>query len=323
MRLCRFQRGEEARGGFYVDDRLVDLSIAGERYRESTHKKLDWDPSGDDLLRYLPPDGPDHAPAKQIAGWLKDNPEVVREIGLKTADTKLLAPVPRPSKLLLLAGNYAAHIREGGGTAVERARTFPYVFMKPPTTTINHPGADVTIPAVSPDHIDWEVELGVVIGKKTRRVAESRALEHVAGYTVVNDISDRQFRPNPGRVKRQKDSFFDWLHGKWHDGFCPLGPCVLSADACPDPQKLQLRLEVNGEIKQDSSTALQIFPVAAVMAFISSYVTLEPGDIISTGTPSGVGNTSKTYLKPGDTVEATIDSIGVLRNRMVADRDRA
>ncbi|MCZ6792745.1 MAG: fumarylacetoacetate hydrolase family protein [Planctomycetota bacterium] len=318
MRLCRFTEDDTTRVGFYLDDRLVRLDAAGERYRHSTHKKLDWRVA-DDILRYLPPDGPDREAASRVAAWLDGNPEVARDIGRKTADARILAPIPRPPKLLLLAGNYAAHIREGGGLAVERAKTFPYVFMKPPTTTINHPGADIAIPAVSPDHIDWEVELGVIIGRRARRVREDKALEHVAGFTVVNDLSDRRFRPNPGRVVRQKDTFFDWLHGKWHDGFCPQGPCVLSAADCPDPQKFHLSLRVNGDVKQDSSTANQIFPVAAVVAFISSFVTLEPGDVISTGTPSGVGNTTKTYLQPGDVVEARIDTIGTLRNRMVAD----
>ena len=134
---------------------------------------------------------------------------------------------------------------------------------------------------------------------------------------MVNDISDREFKPNPDRAERKNDGFFDWLHGKWHVGFCPTGPCITSADAIPDPQKLQLTLKVNGELKQDANTALQIFPVAAVIEFISSYVTLEPGDIISTGTPAGVGNTKGTYLKAGDKLEAAIEGIGVLKNTMV------
>ncbi|MEX0726789.1 MAG: fumarylacetoacetate hydrolase family protein [Planctomycetaceae bacterium] len=227
---------------------------------------------------------------------------------------KLLVPVPSPTKLLLLAGNYTEHIKEGGGHAEERANTFPYVFMKPPLTTLTHPGDPVKIPAVSPNFIDWELELGVIIGKRCKAVAEKDALQHVAGYTVVNDISDRKFKPNPGRVKREKDGFFDWLHGKWHDTFCPVGPCVLPADEIADPQTLKMTLKVNGETEQDASTALMIFPVAAIVEFISSYVTLEPGDIISTGTPAGVGNAKGKYLKAGDIMEAYIEKIGTLRN---------
>ncbi len=175
------------------------------------------------------------------------------------------------------------------------------------------------IPAVSPKHIDWEVELGVILGKRCSQVSEQDALNYVAGYTVCNDISDRRFQINPGRKKRDKDSFFDWLHGKWHDTFLPVGPCVVAATSVPDPQRLPLKLRVNGQVMQDASTAQMIFPVAALVAILSSFVTLEPGDIISTGTPSGVGHARKPpiYLKPGDLVEAEIGSIGVLRNPVV------
>jgi 2-keto-4-pentenoate hydratase/2-oxohepta-3-ene-1,7-dioic acid hydratase in catechol pathway len=145
----------------------------------------------------------------------------------------------------------------------------------------------------------------------------------VAGYTIVNDISDRKFRPNPDRTHRERDKFFDWLHGKWHDTFCPVGPCVLAADTVPDPQDLTLRLTVNGEVKQEGTTAQMVFPVAAVVAFLSRFVTLEPGDIISTGTPSGVGNATGTYLRPGDVVTAEIEGIGRLENPVVAQERAA
>ena len=134
----------------------------------------------------------------------------------------------------------------------------------------------------------------------------------VAGYTVINDISNRKFRPNPQRKERPKDTFFDWLHGKWHDSFCPCGPCLTSADEIPDPQQLPMHLKLNDEVRQNASTGLMIFPVAALIEFISSFVTLEPGDIISTGTPAGVGSSSGTFVKPGDTLTAHIDRIGTL-----------
>jgi len=239
--------------------------------------------------------------------------EQLRSISVPVSDAQLVAPITNPSKILLLAGNYSKHIEEGGGKAEERAKTFPYVFMKPITTLIN-PGDSIRIPAASPDHIDWELELGVIIGRQCRNVSEAEALKYVAGYTVVNDISDRVFRPNPGRNQRPKDSFFDWQHGKWHDTFCPMGPCVLPADDCPDPQALKMTLKVNGQIEQAASTADMVFPVAAVVSFVSSFVTLNPGDIISTGTPDGVGHAKGKYLKRGDVVEAAIDGIGMLRN---------
>jgi 2-keto-4-pentenoate hydratase/2-oxohepta-3-ene-1,7-dioic acid hydratase in catechol pathway len=203
--------------------------------------------------------------------------------------------------------------------AAERGETFPYVFLKPPSTTLTNPFDPVVIPESSPDHIDWECELGVVIGRECRDVDEAEALEYVAGYTVVNDVTDRKFTPNPGRKTRERDKFFDWLHGKWHDTFCPMGPCVLSADQVDDPQGFRLRLTVNGEVKQDGSTGQMVFPVAAVIAFVSSFVTLEPGDVISTGTPKGVGSAKGTYLKPGDVLIAAIEGIGELENPVVAE----
>jgi 2-keto-4-pentenoate hydratase/2-oxohepta-3-ene-1,7-dioic acid hydratase in catechol pathway len=149
------------------------------------------------------------------------------------AQAELLVPVPRPNKLFCLAGNYAEHIKEGGGIPAERAQTFPYVFMKPPSTTLTHPNKPIKIPAVAPDAVDWELELGVVIGRKCKNASEADALKYVAGYTIINDVSQRKFRPNANRVKREKDVFFDWLHGKWFDTFCPCGPCIVSTDAIP------------------------------------------------------------------------------------------
>jgi 2-keto-4-pentenoate hydratase/2-oxohepta-3-ene-1,7-dioic acid hydratase in catechol pathway len=298
--------------GFYDEQYVVPVTAAAECYATAERKKLNL-PAGHDLLDLLPPDGAGYGDAVRLARWLQDAADRVPDsIRLPTDSIQLLVPIPRPPKLFLLAGNYAKHIEEGGGIAAERAETFPYVFMKPPTTTLTAPGKPVRIPAVSPEHIDWELELGVIIGRQAKGVAESEALQYVAGYTVINDISDRQFRPNPNRKLRDKDAFFDWLHGKWHDSSCPCGPCIASAESIPDPQNLSLQLRVNGNLKQDSNTANQIFPVAAVIEFISSFVTLEPGDIISTGTPAGVGNTTRQYLQPGDRIEASIGSIGTL-----------
>lgn len=319
MRLCRFHHQGKTQVGLYDEQRIVPLAAGAAAYRDATHEALAL-PASDNLLDFLPPQGAGFAAAKKFATWAataKGN--LPPAASIPTAEVKLLVPIPRPNKLFLLAGNYADHIREGGGVASERAETFPYVFMKPPSTTLTDPGAPVKIPSVSPGAIDWELELAVVIGRQCKGVREADALSVVAGYTVVNDISNRKYRPNPERKKRDKDSFFDWLHGKWHDSFCPCGPCITSADAIPDPQKLPMQLRLNGQTRQDASTALQIFPVAAVIEFISAIVTLEPGDIISTGTPAGVGNTTGTYLKPGDKLEATIEGIGTLVSPVVAE----
>lgn len=307
MRLCRYQIEETIACGFYSEDSIIPLSaaadLAGIPIDEPT-----------DLISLLP-GGDQRETVLAIEQQLKQAmDEELFPISLPIEEVQLLVPVPNPSKLLLLAGNYSKHIEEGGGIAEERQNTFPYVFMKPPTTTLTHPGQPVKIPAVSPDYIDWELELGIVIGKACKGVSEAEALDYVAGYTVINDISDRKFRPNPGRTKREKDGFFDWLHGKWHDTFCPMGPCVTPVSDIEDPQTLKMQLLVNGNVEQDSSTAEMIFPVAAIIEFISSFVQLEPGDLISTGTPSGVGASKKKFLKNGDELHAEIESIGILKN---------
>ncbi|MEZ6047031.1 MAG: fumarylacetoacetate hydrolase family protein [Planctomycetaceae bacterium] len=309
MRLCRFLQDGKPTVGFYDEEQIIPLSAVASATGTSI-------PDSDCLLQYLP--GGSHAEAGASLAEAAQSGKGA-ETAIKTAEAKLQVPLPRPQKLMLLAGNYAEHIKEGGDRAEERNNTFPYVFMKPPTTTLTHPGDPVVIPKVSPDQIDWECELAIVIGKRCRGVSEADALSYVAGYTVVNDISDRHFRPNPTRATRDRDKFFDWLHGKWHDTFCPMGPCVVSSDAVPDPQQLKLELRVNGNVEQSSSTSEMVFPVAAVIEFISSYVTLEPGDVIATGTPAGVGKAKNKFFKPGDVAEAEIEKIGILRNPFVAE----
>lgn len=321
MRLCRFLHEKQIHAGLYGEKFVVPLSAAAKAYAEATHEKLTI-PEGDDLMALLPPDGKNHAAVTKIAGWVERQGDALPAASrVETAKVELLVPLPRPNKLFLLAGNYASHIQEGGGIAPERLETFPYVFMKPPSTTLTDPHKPVVIPSISPNNIDWELELAVVIGRTARHVKEADALKYVAGYTVVNDISDRKFRPNPDRKERKNDSFFDWLHGKWHDSFCPCGPCVTSVDAISDPQKLAMKLSVSGDEKQNASTGQQIFPVAAVIEFVSNICTLEPGDIISTGTPSGVGSASGTFLKPGDKIEAWIEGIGTLVSPVVAEEE--
>jgi 2,4-didehydro-3-deoxy-L-rhamnonate hydrolase len=307
MRLCRFERDGETHVGFYDEDFIIPMSAASDYTGIGIAESAD-------LIAHLP-GGSLRESVLEIQARLANHlDEELAEIRLDTEGVRLLVPNPSPSKLLLLAGNYARHIEEGGGRASERNRTFPYVFMKPPATTLTHPGAPIRIPEVSPDHVDWELELGVVIGRTCKSVSEADALNYVAGYTVINDISDRKFKPNPDREERAKDGFFDWLHGKWHDTFCPIGPCVLPADECADPQDLHLTLKVNGEVEQDGSTSEMVFPVAAIVEFISSFVTLEAGDIISTGTTAGVGSSKNKFLKSGDVVHAEIQHIGVLKN---------
>lgn len=319
MRLCRFSYDDMVLTGFYGDNLVIPVDHAAEAYSQDTGIELLL-PSTEDLLDLLPPDGCSYELARDLDTWLTELDLVARsELAIDLQDVQLLVPIASPPKLLFLAGNYAKHIAERGGTAAERQETFPYVFSKPPSTTLTHPGEPILIPRISPDHIDWECELGVVMGRHCRSVSEQEALGYVAGYTVVNDISDRKFQPNPTRTPRERDKFFDWLHGKWHDTFCPMGPCIVSADAVKNPQNLSIKLTVNGQIKQDGTTADMVFPVASIISFISQFVTLEPGDVIATGTPAGVGSASGTFLKPGDLVRATILPVGTLENPVEAE----
>ncbi len=306
MRLCRFLSAAGPAVGLYDERGIVPLAAAAGRFGVAL-------PVSSDLLDFLPPAGPGFPAAGSLADRVAaEFDRLPPELKLDPAATRLLVPVPRPNKLFLLAGNYAEHVAERGGVAAERAETFPYVFLKPPSTTLTDPGAPVRLPKTSPDAVDWELELAVVIGRRCKHVAEADALSHVAGYTILNDVSHRRYRPNPGRKPRERDKFFDWLHGKWFDSFCPCGPSIISADAVPDPQALKMTLTVNGDVKQDGSTGQMIFPVAAVIEFISQMCTLEPGDLISTGTPAGVGAAKGTFLKPGDVMRGTIEGIGTL-----------
>jgi 2-keto-4-pentenoate hydratase/2-oxohepta-3-ene-1,7-dioic acid hydratase in catechol pathway len=307
--------------GFYADTHVIPLDQAAETYSRDSGNELLL-PSTEDPLDLLPPDGISYEAARELFAWIEQLNELDRaELLIPITEVRLLVPIASPPKLLLLAGNYARHVAERGGTAAERDETFPYVFMKPPSTTLTRPGDPIVIPRVSPDHIDWECELGVVIGRRCRHADEDEAMTCVAGYTIVNDISDRAYKPNPERKPRERDKFFDWLHGKWHDTFCPMGPCILASDVVPDPQALRIKLTVNGQVRQDASTADMIFPVSAIVSFLSRLMTLQPGDVIATGTPSGVGSATGTYLRPGDRVRATIAEIGTLENPVEAEED--
>lgn len=232
--------------------------------------------------------------------------------------TPLRAPVPQARKLFCLAGNYQEHIREGGGTTYRKEETYPYFFMKPPSTALIGSGEAIRLPRIG-RAIDWEGELAVVIGRRGRYIPAAQAEAFIAGYTCFNDISERRLAVPEGIVPRERDQFFDWLVGKWFDTGGPAGPHLVTRDEVPDPHALSLRLRVNGVIKQDANTAQMIFQIPELIEFISRVVTLEPGDIIATGTPAGVGHARNEFLKAGDLVEVEIERLGVLRNPVVAE----
>jgi len=231
---------------------------------------------------------------------------------------RLLAPIPRPGKILALAGNYAKHIIEAGlklGLSDSpRFTTVPRPFLMPPTA-IAGPGDEIPWPVFS-ETIDYEIELAIVIGKRAKFIDAEQAPDYIVGYTIANDISARTVTFKKDRAERPWDEFYDWLNGKWGDGFCPMGPYILTADEIEDVQNLDLRLTVNGKERQNSNTSQMIHTVADIVSFLSHLMTLEPGDVIATGTPSGVGLATGDYLKAGDRIEATIEGLGTLTNTL-------
>ena len=229
---------------------------------------------------------------------------------------RFLAPLPAPPKVLGLAVNYVEHHNEfDRGSPLPddpKFTTTPRPFLMP-ATCVAGPGDTIAWPSYS-RQIDHEVELAVVIGRRCHNATVQQARECIAGYTIANDISARSCTHADGRQKRPKDDYFDWLHGKWADGFCPLGPCIVTADEIGDPMKLHIELAVNGEVRQSATTAAMIHDVYETVSFIIHIMTLVPGDVIATGTPSGVGMATGKWLAPGDVMTCRIEKIGELTN---------
>jgi 2-keto-4-pentenoate hydratase/2-oxohepta-3-ene-1,7-dioic acid hydratase in catechol pathway len=283
------------RDGFIVD---VKAALAGQ-----------WPGDPPATLLQLIAQGPD--------AWQRLRDSV--QAGLETdarhplAAIRWHAPIPRPPKNIFCLGlNYLAHAQESAQARGREMKvpTVPVIFSKAPTT-VNGPFDDIPVDRSVTDQVDWEVELGAIVGMAGRNIARADALRHVFGYTVINDVSARDLQAQ----------HLQWFKGKSLDGFCPMGPVVVTADEFGDPQQKHLQLRVNGVTKQEASTADMIFPVDAIIDWISRGLTLEPGDIIATGTPQGVGlgRTPPEFLKDGDLVETEVEGIGTLRNR-IADR---
>lgn len=235
---------------------------------------------------------------------------------IETDRVKFLAPIAQPGKILALAGNYAKHIAEiqrlDDVAESPRQTTTPRPFIMP-ATVIADPDAEIVMPCYS-EEVDYEIELAVVIGRSAKCVSAEKAGEYIAGYTIANDISARSVTFKAGRVERKRDDFFDWLNGKWSDGFLPMGPCLVTADEIGDSQNLEMELTVNGHVRQKANTKDMIYTVGEVVSFLSHIMTLEAGDIIAMGTPEGVGKATDTFLQPGDKIRCAIERIGSLTN---------
>lgn len=242
-------------------------------------------PMGDSLVAYLagekPAEDASHLPLDQV---------------------RLTAPVPRPGKIICVGLNYRDHAAETG----KPIPTEPVLFAKYANSVVPH-GATVEMPPATAE-VDWEAELGVVIGSRASRVSVDQALDHVAGYTCMNDLSARDLQRSGGQ----------WTRGKAIDGFLPMGPFLVTVDEVPDPQALSIRCSLNGEVVQDSSTSEMVFGVAELVSVISQTLTLEPGDCIATGTPPGVGmaKSPPRFLAPGDELVVEIQGLGRLVTTM-------
>ena len=218
-----------------------------------------------------------------------------------------------PNRIFCAASNYASHANEMGTVLAAKSQSKPYMFLKLSNTVIGD-GETIQMPPET-TKLDWEVELAAVSGKRCRRVAVEDALDAVACYTIVNDISARDLN-----IRGDYPFKHDWFQGKCHDTFAPIGPWLVPAWQIPDPQAVNMRLDVNGEPMQQDSTANMIWTVREQIAYLSTIVTLEPGDVVATGTPTGVGMGRGVYLNAGDKLVASIEGIGRLSNQVQAER---
>ncbi len=258
-----------------------------------------------------------------LNNWGKHEPALraldPRQEGVVTGAT-LIAPITYPRKLLCAGANYYGHAAEMG-TAPPTPDATPFFFLKPPSTTIVGDNATVPYPSGSIDpRLDWEAELAVVISKEARSVSVDDALEYVAGYTAANDLSARGLFARPDAV--MEPFAFDWMLHKAQDGSCPLGPAIVPVWFIDDPQSLAISLDVNGVTKQNSNTADMVAGVRELVSAASHMMTLEPGDVLLTGTPAGVGVPRNEYLHPGDRVEVIIEGIGSLTTHIGPVRSR-
>jgi 2-keto-4-pentenoate hydratase/2-oxohepta-3-ene-1,7-dioic acid hydratase in catechol pathway len=280
MKLFRFRENGKVKPGVIIYDQYYDASTFGEDYNE----------------QFFENDG-----LNRLQQFVDENKDRLQ----KVQDLNLDSPVARPSKIICIGLNYADHARETKATVP----TEPIIFFKA-TSAIIGPFDNVVIPKGSVKS-DWEVELAVVIGKKASHVEESNAMDYVAGYCLHNDLSERAFQLERGG---------QWVKGKSCDTFAPLGPFLATKDEIADVNSLRLWLKLNGETMQDGTTSNLIFNIPFLVSYLSSFMTLLPGDIISTGTPAGVGlgMNPPLYLKPGDVMELGIEGLGSSKQKVIA-----
>jgi 2-keto-4-pentenoate hydratase/2-oxohepta-3-ene-1,7-dioic acid hydratase in catechol pathway len=313
MRFVTFLRKNEQRLGLMgPHEHIIDLAEVNRRYlREgslpfltSMQGFIDAGPKAIQIARKA---------EKYVNG--KNADDIIKLVSagalMKPNQAKIISPIPQPKKNCVMLGiNYREHVDEGArARALEiKYPEWPVFFTKPATSVIGHKGKVVNHKCTT--KLDWEVEFAVVMGKKGRDIPKEKAYDYVFGYTVCLDMTARELQRQHGQ----------WFKGKSLDTFCPLGPWLVHKSALPDPQQVRLICRVNGEVMQDGNTRDMIFDIPTIIESLSAGITLEPGDIISTGTPSGVGfaRVPPVFLKPGDKVEGEIEGIGTLEVEIVA-----
>lgn len=305
MRVATFRSGGDLgnlRLGVVRGEQIIDVAGAADRLGMG-----DLSGAASGMLALIAGGDPAREALAEVAERAPD------EALLPLTSVELVAPIPRPRKNVFCVGrNYAEHAAESLRAIGQEVKLpqFPNIFTKA-VTAVTGPYSDISFdPSVS-EKMDWEVELAVIVRAAGRQIARADAMRHVWGYTVLNDVSARDIQNRPG---------VQWFLGKSLDGSCPMGPWIVTADELPDPTNLRLRLLVNSVVKQEDTTANMLFDIPTLLAEISRGMTLEPGDILATGTPAGVGfaRTPPEFLRPGDVMESEIEGIGAMRNRVVA-----
>ena len=289
FRLLTFRDKQgDNRPGILVDQSIYDLS---DKFNSVLEMLNNWEKTEQQLM--------------EMGKQLTQNPN---DSGAPMNAVTLAPPILYPGTLYCAGANYADHVLEMSGKPPPPENTKPYFFLKSTRGTIIGANESIRLPEYS-NQVDWEAEIGIVIGREARQVSELDAMDFVAGFTIVNDLSARD------HTKRHDVPFlFDWIGQKCFDTGCPMGPWITPRSAIEDPHNLGIKLMVNDEVKQDSSSKEMIFKCEHQIAYLSQHITLYPGDVIATGTPAGCGMPQGVFLKPGDLVTIEIDGLGVLSN---------
>jgi len=314
MKLVRFAREQVSRIGALVGDNVVDLQEAlaaalqdsGAPVSAAQAESAAQIPSS--MRSFLALGAEAREAAERALAFAGERPDIQTESGpvsMPSSMVTLLAPVGDPQKIICIGQNYRDHCAEQNQPLPERA----IIFSKFPTALIG-PGANIVLPQIS-EQVDYEAELAFVIGKRGRHIAEAEAKDYIAGYMCLNDVSARDIQFSDKQ----------WVRGKTFDTFAPTGPALVTADEIADPHDLDISLTLNGQTMQSSNTSNLIFGVFYLVRYLSQVVTLEPGDIVTTGTPGGVGifRNPPVLLKPGDSVSVTIEGLGALTNSVIAE----